>query len=264
MRCPIASSNEIVQEIIKNRGMMLAAFGLDDEEAISKIVCYLKGIGGKNTKVISLIGGAASGKSKLARSVASSLKNTEVISTDDFVLGSRDYRRKYIEGKSPLLKYDFDLLREKVNRIKSLRPGESEPMPMYDEQDGTAIKIIDFDPETGQVLSIDKNNYDRKVQRVKYLILEGDFQPLASPDFQIFFHVSDDVRLQNRILRDVKERGARSVEETVNSFELRQRSQHKPYTLSCVSYTDMIILVSTIPTGTGYEYKYSFWVAPSQ
>jgi uridine kinase len=254
------SSDEVIQDVIKNRGFTLTVSGLDDERATLKIVYYLKGIRKEGTKVISLIGGAASGKSTLARRVANTLGNAATIGTDDFLLGSREYRRNYLEGKDPLKKYSFDLLREKAHRIKTLQPGESESVPVYDEESGTAIKIIDFNSETGQILSIDKNHYHRRVEKVEYLIVEGDFQPLASPDCQIFFHVPDDVRLRNRINRDVKQRDAVSIKETVDSFELRQRLQHVPYTLSCASNADILITVNAMTINAGCEYKYSFWV----
>jgi uridine kinase len=258
------SSDEVIQDVIKNHGFTLTVSGLDDERATLEIVYYLRRITKEETKVISLIGGAASGKSMLARRVANALKNATVIGTDDFLLGSREYRRRYLEGGDPLKKYDFDLLRDKVNRIRNLRSGEPEPMPVYDEESGTAIKIIDFDPETGQILSIDKNHYHRRVEKVEYLIVEGDFQPLASPDCQIFFHVPDDVRLRNRINRDIKQRGAGGIKEAVDSFELRQRLQHMPYTLSCASNADILITVNAITIDAKCEYKYSFWVPLSE
>ena len=169
------SSDEVIQDVIKNREFTLTVSGLDDERATLKIVYYLKGTRKEGTKVISLIGGAASGKSTLARRVANALGNAAIISTDDFLLGSREYRRRYLEGKDPLRKYGFDLLREKVQRIKILQPGESESVPVYEEESGTAIKVIDFDPETGQILSVDRNHYPRKVEKVEFLIVEGDF-----------------------------------------------------------------------------------------
>ncbi|MFQ6100142.1 MAG: uridine kinase [Anaerolineae bacterium] len=254
------NSDEVIQDIIKNRGFILAVSGLDDERTTLKIVGYLGEIRGKKTKVISLIGGAASGKSTLARRVVNTLKSAGIIGTDDFLLGSREYRRRYLEGGDPLKKYGFDLLREKVNRIRNLRPGESESVPVYDEEDGTAIKIIDFDPETGQILSVDKNHYHRRVGKVEYLIVEGDFQLLANPDYQIFFHVPDDVRLRNRINRDVRQRGVVSMTETVDSFALRQRLQHRPYTLACAGNADLLITVKAIEMDAGYKYEYSFWV----
>lgn len=65
-----------------------------------------------------------------------------VISTDDFALGSREYRTKYIEveGGNPLEKYDLDLLREKIDRIRNLQAGELEYVPVYDEASGIAMK----------------------------------------------------------------------------------------------------------------------------
>jgi len=257
------SDDEFIQDIIKQRGFILTRSGLDDEEAALEIARHLREMRKDGTKIISLIGGAASGKSMLARRVANVLQDAATISTDDFLLGSRSYRAEYLEGRYPLKKYDFDLLREKVDRIRNLRPGESEPVPVYEEKDGVAIKLLDFDPDTGRVLSIDKDHYPKRVEKVGFLIVEGDFQPLASPDCQIFFHVPDDVRLSNRINRDVQQRRAMSVRETADSFALRQRLQHQPYTLPCASNADILIMVSAVPVDTRYKYWYSFWVSPT-
>jgi uridine kinase len=252
-------SNKIIQDIIHQRGLTLAASGLDDEKAALEIARILKRVKSDGTTIVSLIGGAASGKGTLAKRVADLLPNTAIISTDDFLLGSREYRRKYIEQDAPLKKYDCDLLREKVNKIKNLPEGESEPMPVYDEKSGTAI-TIDFDPKTGQIVSIDKDHYPQRIGRVEFLIIEGDFPLLANPDYQIFFHVPDDARLHNRINRDTGQRAA-SIEETVNSYRLRQRLQHKRYTLPCAQNADLLITVDAMTTGAKYKYQYSFWIS---
>jgi uridine kinase len=257
-------SDEVIQKTIRDRRLVLIATGLDDQRATQEIVNLLCRTRRKETTVISLIGGAASGKSTLAKSIAEVLKSTAIISTDDFLLGSRAYRRKYLEGGDPLDKYGFDLLREKVNQITNLRFGESVGVPVYHEENGAGIRIIDFDSETGQIISIDKNHCQRWVGKVEFLIIEGDFQPLADPDHQIFLHVPDRIRLRNRIARDAKQRDAVRIEETVSNFELRQTLQHRPFTLACANRADILVIVSANEIDAGYEYMYSLWVCPSE
>lgn len=254
------NSDKIIRDIIHQRGLALTASGLDDEKAVLEITHVLKRIKNDGTTIVSLIGGAASGKGTLAKRVANLLPNTAIISTDDFLLGSREYRKKYIEQDAPLKKYDSDLLREKVVKIKNMPEGESEPMPTYDEKSGTAI-TIDFDPETGQIVSINKDHYPRRIGSVEFLIIEGDFALLANPDYQIFFHVPDDVRLHNRINRDTGQRAA-SIEETIDSFRLRQGSQHKRYTLPSAHNADLLITVDAMTIGARHKYQYAFWISP--
>lgn len=257
------SSDEFIRNVIKSRGLILVVSRLDYEKATLRLVQHLREIKREGTKVVSLVGGAASGKSILAKRIASALQSSAVIGTDDFVLGSREYRAKYLEGGDPLRKYDFDLLKEKVDRIRNLQPGESEPVPVYDEEEGATIRITSFDPETGRIISIDRDDYLNRIGKVEYLIIEGDFQPLANPDCQIFYHVPDKVRLQNRINRDATQRNALNIKGIVESFELRQELQHLPYTLRCANHADLLITVDAIPVDEGYRYRHSFWAPPA-
>lgn len=259
------NSDDVIAGIIEGCGFVLMASELNDEEVYGKLASYITGIVKVGTKVISVVGGAGSGKSTLARKVAKALQDATTISTDDFVLGSRDFRNKYldVEGHDPVRKYDFDLLRRKVERIKSLEKGESECVPVYDEATGVAINIK-YDPKTGRILSQDNNSCTRRIGRVEFLIVEGDFQVLETPDRILFFHVPDNVRLQNRVRRDMSERGASKSEVVVASFLIRQQLQHLPYTLSYAKNANLIITVSTQAEKESYRYKYSLWQYPNQ
>ena len=166
---------------------------MTEEETLSILVDRLKAIDKEGTKVVSLIGGAGSGKTTLVAKLCKFLGSADTLGTDDYVVGDRAYRREHIEGKDPTLKYDPKFLNEKIKQIKALRPGEEVAVPTYDEATGRAIA-------TGE------ENYKHKIGRVDYLIVEGDFDFVENPDFVIYFDVPDEVRLQNRINRDLQTR----------------------------------------------------------
>jgi uridine kinase len=257
------NSNEFIEDLIKSRNFGLEASELGVKNTVSKLVSYLKRLRKKETKIISLVGGAASGKTTLATKIADELKSAAVISTDDFVLGDRRFRRKHMEGegKSPLLKYDFELLRDKVERIKNLNDGETVCLPRYDGFRGRGLDIS-YDATTGQIISVGRDACERKIGKIDFLIVEGDFQILESPDYQIFLHVPDEVRLGNRISRDLRERGPSTSDEIVANFNLRQKLQHVPYTLTYANSADMLLLLDLSETNSGGDYKYSFWIRP--
>lgn len=239
---------------------ILVASELDDASALTLIAKYLKNINRSGTKIISIVGGAASGKSTLAKNLVGFLGNADTISTDAFGLGSREYRREFLEGRKPLEKYDFNLLREKVEAIKNLQSGELEPVPTYDEESGNALKI-DFDKVSGKIVSVNKDDYTKKVGKVDYFIVEGDFQPLDDQDFCIYMHLPDAARLKNRIFRDSESRSVSNPNQIVKSFKLRQKMQHEKYTLPASSRSDMLIIVSPRAVENQLKYSYSIFVS---
>jgi uridine kinase len=259
------NSDEFIAGLIKDRGLIQEAFGLDEQSTVRRLVSRLKSLPKRETKIISLVGGAGSGKSTLAGEIGLSLKSAAIIGTDDFVLGPRKFRRKFmeVEGKDPLLKYDFALLREKIEQIKRAREGEAICLPLYESRSGTGLDI-EYDPQTGRILNISRDVCEREIGKVDFLIVEGDFQILAAPDYQIFLHVSDEVRLHNRISRDLRERGPTTPEEITENFYLRQRFQHVPCTRTYARSADLLLLVSARPSNSGYLYNYSFWVSRQQ
>jgi len=258
------NSDEFISDLLRNQNFVLTASDLDESAAVLKIVSYLRCLQSKETKIISLIGGAASGKSTLARKIAGGLKSANIIGTDDFVLGTRKFRREHMEseGKNPLMKYDFELLREKAEKIKTLQFGELVCLPLYQNRSGTGLQI-EYDEKSGQIIEINRDVCDRKIGRADFLLVEGDFQALTSPDYQIYLHISDDVRLRNRINRDLSERGSIAPAEIIENFDLRQKSQHLPYTLTYDRRADLLLLADAAEFNLGYKYKYSFWAKPN-
>jgi len=91
------------------------------------------------------------------------------------------------------------------------------------------------------------------VAPVSLLIIEGDFQPLEDPDLIIYLHVDDRIRLRNRIQRDMERRGATDVRAIVDNFNMRQQTQHLPYTLP-VANAAHVLLCTEVVENESYRY----------
>lgn len=239
--------------------MAKIASNLTEDQAVTQIAEILRAIKKPETKVIALVGGPASGKGTLAALLQENLHSAAIISTDDYVRGDRRFRREEIEhkGGDPILKYNFDFLKEQVKQIAALREDQTIGVPQYDEITGIAIGPDPVSPP-------DTNTYSKKIGRVDYLMIEGDFQPLSREklDYLIYLDVSDEVRLANRIHRDLQERGEHEEQKIRDNFELRQRTQFIPHTLPNKEQADMVIEVKAAPLDTPtlqrkFNYRFS-------
>ena len=164
---------------------------LDREHVFMEIKRKIDNINDGNVKVISIVGGAGSGKTTFAQELISFLGNACTLGTDDYVIGDRAYRKKYLEGGDPLKKYNPLALNKNISIIKSLKDGEYCYVPTYDDVTGEAV---------------DAKEYHKKISQVKYIIVEGDFDFVINPDLLIYFDVADEIRLNNRIQRDIAKR----------------------------------------------------------
>lgn len=164
---------------------------LDREHVFMEIKQRINSIDEEKIKVISIVGGAGSGKTTFANELVSFLSDACTLSTDDYVLGDREYRRKYLEGGNPLKKYNQRVLNNNIATIKTLKNGEYCYVPTYDDVTGEAV---------------DAKEYHKKISQVKYIIVEGDFDFVIAPDLLIYFDVDDETRLNNRMQRDLAKR----------------------------------------------------------
>ena len=198
-----------------------------------------------------MCGGAGSGKTTFANELITFLGDACTLGTDDYVVGDREYRRKNLEGKNPLLKYNPEALNENIRAIKKLQEGEFYMVPKYDDVTGEAV---------------DAKEYHKKITPVKYIVVEGDFDFVNNPDLLIYFDVDDETRLQNRIRRDLA-KGRDIDEEAIRkNFALRQELQHIPYTEPARKKAHMIVSAK-LATGQAniggdntdlYQYDFSY------
>lgn len=210
---------------------------LDDAQIAATLAEIIEGTCRGSTVVVSLVGGAASGKStlscKISEELAKSGTRTDTIGTDDFNRGNRTWRWEKFEGKleaNPLEKYDFALLNAKIQQIKDNKdPKITVAVPTYNQETGLAI-------DEGE------KNYTHQVGIVDVLIVEGDFHAVEDPDIVIYLHVPDTQRLQNRLGRDAAHRGG-EVQKTTTSFNFRHIAQHLPHTLPTAAKANYIITV---------------------
>ena len=210
------------------------------EQEIFELIKNYADLSTADVKVISLIGGAGSGKTTLTKNLVSYLQSACTLGTDDYVVGDRTFRRKYLEGADPLKKYKPEALNEIINKIKALKPGETCPVPTYNDKTGEAV---------------DAKHYDKVVHPVKYIIVEGDFNFVDHSDLTVYFDVDDATRLQNRIERDKRLRGEADEQAITDSFNLRQKLQHIPYTAPVKDIADIVITATKDTPDSQYTYS---------
>jgi uridine kinase len=216
---------------------------LTEVEMLTVLVDRIKAIRKDGTKIVSLIGGAGSGKTILAQKLCSLLGSADTLGTDDYVIGDRSFRREHFEGKEPIAKYDPDFLNERINQIISLVDDDQVAVPTYNESTGLAI-------------AAGEENFTHKVGKVDYLVVEGDFDFVENPDLIVYFEVPDEIRLKNRVNRDKQTRNEPDVDKIIENFYLRHGAQHIPYTLPAKNKADMIVEVDAEDTENGFKYSY--------
>ena len=222
------------------------ASDLNDEQMVDYLVDSIQNFKKQGTLVIALISGAGAGSSTLAQELINKLPKSDAIGTDDYLIGDRKYRRENIEGQDPLLKYDIEFMRQEVKKICSLRNGDEILVPRYDEPTGLALA---------------QEPYSHKIKSLKYLIIEGDFQFLDQVDYLIYLDVPDEVRLRNRLEREIKKRNEKSKQAVKDNFEIRQKLQHVPYCEPLKDKADILVQVQADPkSGGGFIYSYSIYL----
>ena len=206
---------------------------LGTDEIIKLLVKDISALSGNDTKIVALIGGAASGKTTLTSQVVEQLRHegitADAIGTDDYVVGDRQYRRENFEGRDPRAKYDFSYMNALIQKIKGNHDSDAVvPVPTYNQLTGVAIA-------EGEA------NFYHKIATIDALVVEGDFLEIDNPDLIIYLHVRDIARLQNRLTRDLQHRNETNQSKIEENFRQRQAVQHIPYTLPAASLANIII-----------------------
>jgi len=159
---------------------------------------------------------------------------TTVICLDDFHLNDRGGRKVTMRTALDPAENNFDLMYEQV---KALKDGKSISKPIYNHVNGT----LDT-PET--------------IEPTPIIIFEGlhpmhDARVLDLLDFTLYLDISDDVKLNWKIQRDMEERG-HSLESILASIEAR-KPDFDAYIDPQKKDADMIIEV--LPTQLDLEDK---------
>lgn len=243
----VTDSDDIVRPFLAEN-FRLVEHDLGTEDVLSFLAQAISTLPKKDeVNVVSLVGGAASGKSTLATRLVAALQNqgivADAIGTDNFCKGDRAWRWATFEGdnpQDPAGKYDFELLNQKVQAIKE------------NKDPNKAIAVPAYDQATGLAADAGEENYTHKIGAIDVLIVEGDFHPLEQPDLVVFIHMPDAARLQSRVERDIVHRNGEEAKTTAN-FMTRHHRQHVPYTLLAINRADVVLDV--MPTPDGWRYN---------
>jgi uridine kinase len=240
------SSDEYIERILEDT-FELSESGLSKDYLIENIVRQIQSLNSNKTKVIALTGGAGSGKSTLGHSIIEGLVKAgitaDIISTDDYNRGDRAWRREHFEGseiRDPRDKWDFGLMNQKIEQIQQ------------NKDEDKKVKVPTYNQATGIAIDEGEESYLHGIGPVDVLVVEGDMLAVDNPDLTIYLHVPDDVRLQNRIERDMQHRSEVDQQKVIDNFKLRHHNQHLPYTLPAVNWSDVVIDAS--PTNDEWQY----------
>lgn len=238
------TSNEFVSKIISEKHLTAKLKSAGYEELAKYFSQFISNLN-QDFSLISVVGGVASGKTTLVKELVKRIPGSDFIGTDDYVKGTREYRRNEIvaKGKSPYEKYDFEFMRNKIAEIKNITEDEVVSLPQYDSHTGLAV-------------AAGEENFTKKISKLKLLFVEGDFQPLTEMDLLVYFHVSDSIRTNNRIERDQQERNEVDIEKLMADIQIREQQQHYPITLPEASNADVIIVADY---NSAHQYEFTLY-----
>lgn len=186
------------------------------------------------TRLIAITGGSASGKTRLARTLAGHLDpfGCYVLSEDDYYVDAGrmpDFDPRNFNFDEPAAK-DHDLL---VEHLALLREGRAVDCPVYD-----------FATHCRELTT-------QRRQSAPIIIVEG-MHLLASEALRSLFSLSvyvsagDDVRLARRISRDVEER-SRTESFARHQFETLVRPMHDLHVEPQKAHADMVLVNRGLP-----------------
>lgn len=234
-------------DILATRQIERDGSDLNMNELGRRLAQDIMSMSGDRTRLISLVGGAASGKTTLTIELVNQLRQQGItadsIGTDDYVIGDREYRRTNLEGKEPKAKYDFGYMNELIDSIVANHGQAGE------------IAVPTYNQATGVAIAEGEANYQHKIASVEALIIEGDFLEVAKPDLTIYLHVDDNLRLSNRLNRDLQHRSATDAAKIEENFNQRQALQHVPHTLPAAALANIVIIGHVVDG----EWKYSIY-----
>jgi uridine kinase len=244
-----ASQKQPIEAILAEQ-FQLTKPGVTVDELLDVLTKAIKNLPTSDLRVVSLVGGVASGKSKLTAALIERLGTAglkaESICTDDTSRYTRQQRWEMLKDPSitGLDLHDGDLLNEKINAIKQLS-GDA------------VVKLPKYDPKTGDAVVVGEANFPHAIGQVDILVVEGDFDLVEQSDLLIYVDAPVAERRKIRIARDLNERtqvGDKTVtaEDIGASFDARHASQHVEFTEPTLSKADLVLKVD--PRGEIWKY----------
>ena len=200
----------------------------------------------RSTTLIQFTGAPGSGKTTLINKVYEKLKNSIIVSTDDYNIGTREERKNNLNnGGKTIDNKNFALFKEHILKLKTLRANEKLYLPE------------DYDPGTGYALI--KGLKREVVGSFDHILIDGNFyigNPEVAgltPSAVFYIHMNDKDRLKIRLIRDLvpgKMRG-KDENEILYQFITRHELEDKPHTIPYMNCAD--VLIQTYPHFSGNE-----------
>ena len=181
--------------------------------------------------LIGIAGGSGSGKTTLSNSIYNKLSEKTlrgyIISIDDFYISTTDNEKEQIKD------IDFDdpkriEFNELESVLKNITKREKIIIPTYDFKSCKRIGKKELD-----------------CSYIDFVIVEGLFCLYHSNirnllDISLFIEISDDLRWQRRVQRDVIERGA-NINDLVSYYNKFVKPSYNIHILPTIKYADKII-----------------------
>ena len=183
----------------------------------------------KNSIIIGIAGGSASGKTSISRQVYEFFKGSHttcIIKQDDYYKDQShlSFEERVKTNYDHPNAFDTELL---VKQLKDLLDWKTIEKPIYDYTEHTRSSEVE------------------KVEPKEVIILEG-ILVLNDPalrdlmDIKIFVDTDDDIRIIRRIQRDIEERG-RSLQSVIDQYKSTVKPMYHQFIEPTKRYADIIV-----------------------
>ena len=184
----------------------------------------------KNSIIIGIAGGSASGKTSISRQVYEFFKGSHttcIIKQDDYYKDQShlSFEERVKTNYDHPFVFDNDLL---VEQLKQLKEGKSISKPTYDYTQHTRSDVVEtITPRDVYILEGLFVLYDEKIRDLC--------------DILVFVDTDADIRIIRRIQRDVIER-ARSLESVISQYMNTVKPMHEEFVEPSKKNADIIVL----------------------
>ena len=181
----------------------------------------------KNILIIGIAGGTGSGKTTLARHVASAFGDRVAVITHDSYYRAQNektYEERCLQNYDHPDAFETDLL---CRHLEDLCQGHAVDVPVYD------YTVHNRSDKTERV-------EPRAVILLEGILLLSDAALRDKMDLKIFVDTDADERILRRIVRDTKERG-RSLESVITQYLTTVKPMHDAFVEPFKRYADIIV-----------------------